>query len=477
MRPSSPLLRLLTATIAAIFAAVAFCLPATAAPTTPAVAEAAELTVTPNPATLTSHDLGFSGVQLAGSGFQANDSLSVSLDGEPQGWFAPVDEAGGLSSSFVKTGVAPGDHLISFTSISGGLGGLATITVLADPLPEITLSKPTISSAELAVDGVKLTGKNFEKYCTANFTLNGKQFGYADCDENGAFSSENFSVKIDAGKYAVTFDDGYGHQASTELTVTGATPADPVVSFTPSVTSESEVFFHGVLATGHSFPASRTIQIIGNRSGLPIGTTSSDSAGNISFLLKGDDYPHADGIRFFIGALSAVGELTVSSSFSAGVSKDRISTSELAAQGISVQGTFFPVGAKVTVTLDGKNPQLATVDALRNLRFQFKQAGVAAGRHSIGLTWFKSVPAGYPADAAGSDHLDLPLTVTSSTTTTTTGTSNQPVSVTPGVVPMSSNEQLANSGTNPTPALLGLVLILVGIGAVLLSGRRRPAES
>ncbi|AJT40903.1 hypothetical protein UM93_04145 [Psychromicrobium lacuslunae] len=433
---------------------------------------AAEITVSASPATLSTDDLGLKGTEITGGYFQADDVLNIALDGVPVGQTVQVGNVGTVSFTFTKSNVSPGTHLVNLNSTKGGPNGEVSIIVLAGA--ELTLSKSTISSTELAADGISITGKNFEKYCNGSFTLAGKQFGYASCDESGAFSSEKFPVKVGAGTYAVTFDDGYGHQASAELTVTGATPADPVVSIDPGTISAADLFFKGVNITGHGFPANRAITLISEHAGDVLATVQSDASGDISYLLKTSGFLGTSGIQFKSGAFSPVARFVVTPSFGASLSPSTISSTELASAGTTVQGTFFPVGAKVTITLDGKNPQVATVDAQRNLLYQFKQTGVNAGKHTIGLTWFFSAPAGLPAGAGGSDHLNLPLTVTASPALTIAPTKSAAPAL-PAVVPASSTEQLANTGSDPAPALLGLALIVLGVGAVLLSARRRSA--
>ncbi|NYE94231.1 hypothetical protein FHU41_000452 [Psychromicrobium silvestre] len=430
------------------------------------------------PTTLTVAELLSSGLNVTGDGFLANENIAVLLDNQPTGQGTFSDQDGHVEYQVSGLTATPGDHTITLEPFDGSPASVA-ITVTPGPLLQVVLDTPTITSMELATKGIRVTGSNFEKYCSMSFTLNGQQFGFASCDENGGFTSGYFQTIIDAGSYVLAFDDGYGNLAEATLTVTGPTPAAPQVSFSPSTISAADLYFTGTQATGRGFPPNSTVEIVGARSGLPMGTTVSDASGNISYLLKGESIPAQGGITFHVAAFWATADLVVTPSFGAQLSPSTISTTSLASTGTTITGTFFPVGAQVTVTIDGKYPRIVTVDAQRNLSFALKASGVSIGKHVIGLSWLKSSQPAFSAGPAGADHLDLSLTVTAAAT----APAKQPAGISPStaptldpaVVPVSSTEELAYSGSNSTPALIGLFLIVVGSAAVFFA-RRRPVQ-
>ncbi|WP_394940837.1 hypothetical protein [Psychromicrobium sp. YIM B11713] len=420
---------------------------------------------------VTSSWLENNGVLVSGLNFPANKNGTLTFEGGTA-ISVSTDSDGRFNQGVAEPGVAPGTYQL--TAVIDGVQASTSIRVTAEA--SFTVTPDTLSVPELASTGVLVEGSNFPPNNFISADIDGVGASGLFSDDEGKISGYITSSQVPAGVHQLVLSTPV-HRISLAQTLTitpGSLPAAPKVTLSSPSISASELYFTGTRITGTGFPANRPVNIILDHVGDDLGTAQSDAQGRISYLFKYEARPATTplplNLIFASGDLSTSATLTVTPSFGATLSPKTMSADALAQQGTTVTGTYFPVGAKITVTFDGKDPQVYTVDAHRNLSFLLKRAGVTPGTHQIGLTWLKWVPSSgavaAPPGALGNDHLDLALTVTANATSTPNA-----------LIPASNTEELANSGSNAAPAGIGLLLIAAGAAAVLFSRRRKAPQA
>jgi len=208
-----------------------------------------EVTLTPSSVTVSG--LASPGVTVAGSGYPANTSVTVSLDGTTAGT-ATTNASGAFTYTLTSPGVAPGAHTIRATD--GTNEASATLTVTEDPVvpdpPSVTPEQDTISAGDLAGTGLLFSGEGFPPGAAVIVLLDGAEVGTATANADGAFEYRLVRADVAAGvhvlaavsgdlrvetEFAVTADE----EPTPEPSDTGSPTPSPTSSATSSPTSTS----------------------------------------------------------------------------------------------------------------------------------------------------------------------------------------------------------------------------------------------
>ncbi|WP_123740344.1 hypothetical protein [Salana multivorans] len=440
-----------------------------------------EVSVTP--ASVTVSGLASPGVTVAGSGYPANTSVTVSLDGTTAGT-ATTNASGAFTYTLTSPGVAPGAHTVRATD--GTNEASATLTVTEDPVvydPEVTLTPSSVTVSGLASPGVTVAGSGYPANTSVTVSLDGTTAGTATTNASGAFTYTLTSPGVAPGAHTVRATDGT-NEASATLTVTeDPVVYDPEVSVTPASVTVSGLASPGVTVAGSGYPANTSVTV--SLDGTTAGTATTNASGAFTYTLTSPGVaPGAHTVRATDGTNEASATLTVTEDPvvpdppSVKPEQDTISAGDLAGTGLLFSGEGFPPGAAVIVLLDGAEVGTATANADGAFEYRLVRADVAAGVHVLAAvsgdlrveTEF-AVTADEEPTPEPSDTGSPTPSPTSSATSSPTSTSSP--TTTPS--PTRSGEELASSGADGSglSVALGVATLAVAAGGALLRARRR----
>jgi hypothetical protein len=190
------ILAILLATVA-LLPGTAFGQTVTGTPGTPVPSGTATMT----PALTLSAQSGLPGATITanGSGFQVNETIDVTFDGQPIGQ-PTVNAQGTWSLSFKVPSLSPGTYGVVATGRAANDTASTTFKINTGGATLAFNPTQAAPGASLVV-----TGAGFQPGETVNLTFNGPQVGTATVDTNGDFSI-TFTVPaaLAAGQYGVT---------------------------------------------------------------------------------------------------------------------------------------------------------------------------------------------------------------------------------------------------------------------------------
>lgn len=158
------------------------------------------------------------------------------------------------------------------------------------------------------------------------------------------------------------------------------------------------------------------------------------------------------------------------------LSSASINATDLARTGVRVTGSGFPSSDTITVTSGVMLLGSFGTDARGHFSANLVTGKLGVGQHPLTFTAHRQVLSAMTSLAVS---LGVPIAKPQLAPTPAAVPIAAPPAVpvnSPEAAPVTGAEELANTGVNPAPALLGFALIMVGMGATLLSRRRRTIE-
>lgn len=198
----------------------------------PAALPDPEVTVSPDD--VTQSELADAGVQIVGTGFPAETSVTLSVNGvEVASETAGSD--GEVIFDYTSTSLGVGTHAIVLEA--GDLLAEASLRVTADPTPDydpaVIVTPASVTEDALAETGVTITGTGFPEGVQVTFDIAGVEVHVATADANGEVSFLYRSSSLGAGDHRVLLtaadyavDGLLTVTASIEPTPTPTTPDD-----------------------------------------------------------------------------------------------------------------------------------------------------------------------------------------------------------------------------------------------------------
>ena len=269
---------------------------------------------------------------------------------------------GTVSSSFAVPEMPGGTYTIQVATSAGqALTTSFTIT------PYITLNKTSGSVG----DEVTASGSGFAASSSVTVYFDNGSVGTAPTDANGKFTTATFLVPESYnGSHAVSIQDSAAHSATASFSTKQS------IAIAPTTGASGD----GVKVTGTGFKAKKSITITFGT--LAVNTTppsvTTDDKGSftatfpVPLLVKG---------TYEASATDGTNKAGASFTVMAGASISQ--TIGNVGSEITVSGTGFTVGAKVTVTYDGKEIATPTVDNNGAFSATLKIPVSKHGTHSI----------------------------------------------------------------------------------------------
>ena len=340
--------------------------------------------ITINPTTVTVSDLANNGVTVEGSDFPAGTAVALSIGGTDAG--TATTASNGTFSTTASASVTPGTHTV--TATAGGETATASIVVEADPIvynPEISVTPSTVTVSELA-DGVTVEGSDFPASTAVALSIGGTDAGTATTASDGTFTA-TASASVTPGTHTVTATAG-GETATASIVV----EADPIVynpeiSVTPDTVTVSELANNGIAVNGEGFPADVvvTLSLGGNTA-----ETTSGADGTFRTGISATLAPGVHTVTATSGSLSTTASITVEPNPvvynpEITINPTTVTVSDLAGDGVTVNGSDFPTGTTVALSIGGTNAGTATT-ASDGTFSTTASASVSPGTHTVTAT-------------------------------------------------------------------------------------------
>ena len=321
---------------------------------------------------------------VEGSDFPASTAVALSIGGTDAG--TATTASNGTFSTTASASVTPGTHTV--TATAGGETATASIVVEADPIvynPEISVTPSTVTVSELA-DGVTVEGSDFPASTAVALSIGGTDAGTATTASDGTFTA-TASASVTPGTHTVTATAG-GETATASIVV----EADPIVynpeiSVTPDTVTVSELANNGIAVNGEGFPADVvvTLSLGGNTA-----ETTSGADGTFRTGISATLAPGVHTVTATSGSLSTTASITVEPNPvvynpEITINPTTVTVSDLAGDGVTVNGSDFPTGTTVALSIGGTNAGTATT-ASDGTFSTTASASVSPGTHTVTAT-------------------------------------------------------------------------------------------
>ena len=347
---------------------------------------APQITVTPNPATLSQITDPTGAVRFAGSGFVPGSTVALFVDGQ-QAATRAADAEGDVEVLLHWPNATVGDHAVRFAS--GQRSAETTLTIIADPTytPTAAVNPSTTTVSQLAGAGITVTGAGFPQSAPVEIAFDGSAVATVTSGGDGSLTHPLSRAGVAPGAHTLTLTSGQW-TASAALTVE-ADPVvyDPTAAVSPSSLTVSQLAATGVQITGAEFPPNAPVAI--SVQGAVVAAVDADASGALSYTFtKAGAAAAGYDVVLTSGQWSAATAFTVTADPvvydpETTVVPESVSQSALAATGVQVQGTGFPEGAPVEVLFDGVIVTTVNSSPDGDVSTTITRAGVAAGTSTV----------------------------------------------------------------------------------------------
>ncbi|WP_435748489.1 LPXTG cell wall anchor domain-containing protein [Microbacterium sp. PMB16] len=347
---------------------------------------APQISVSPNPATLSQITDPNGVVRFTGTGFVPGSTVGLFIDGQ-QATTRTADADGGVEVILYWQNATVGEHSARFTS--GARTAETTLTIIDDPTynPTASVDPTSATVSRLAGAGVAVAGAGFPASVPVEITFDGTSVATVTSGADGSVAYALTRAGVAPGAHTIALTNGQW-SASAALTVE-ADPVvyDPEVTVTPESIAQAALAGTGVQVAGTGFPENAPVEITFD--GTSVATVTSGADGSIAYsLTRAGVTPGAHTIALTSGQWSASASLAVTADPvvydpEVTVTPDSISQSDLAGTGVQVAGTGFPENAPVEVLFDGAVVTTVTSSASGAVATTVARAGIAAGTSTV----------------------------------------------------------------------------------------------
>lgn len=348
---------------------------------------APQITVNPNPATLSQITDPAGVVRFTGTGFAPDSSVALLVDGQ-QAATRTAGADGSVEVILHWPNATVGDHVVKFTS--GARTAQTTFTVVADPTytPTAAVSPSTTTVSALAGAGVSVTGAGFPPSAAVTIAFDGTTVTTVDSGADGSVGYALSRAAVAPGAHTITLTSGQW-SASAALTV----EADPVVYHpavlvTPDTISQSELASAGIQVQGSGFPENAPVEVLFDGAVVTTAITSDTgavatsvlrsgvAAGTSTVLVRSGQWQASDTVVVTADPIDPA-DVTLTPS--------EIATGALEADGIALTAEGLPAEVPVRVLFDGTQVATFTASATGTGSASFTVPDVAPGRHTVQL--------------------------------------------------------------------------------------------